>query len=263
MHALISPTPGFAGKLENGNITSGERTGTFSVWPTAHPAVKLQRGDRFSFSLKVTTGELDSRIVNQIAQPADRAAAKAPEPGAVAPASGATAPQVETDLQDKNISYRVRREGSLSNYWIDFDINAPESAGVYKRVVALSQPPVLTSLCIELKVTVLDKSLIVVPTSLDVGEISIQALRTGEIELGRVGVRTEEGEFHIKSLASTIPFIRVVAQPIFAGKNYLLHVQASGDASLRPGTYEGTLNIETDDKLAPHSEVSLKITLIP
>jgi hypothetical protein len=267
MHALISPVPAYVRALDGSNITTGERVGTFGIWPTAHPAVKLQRGDRFSFSLKVTTGELDKRIMDLGAEsPGNGNQSSGNGVGGNGSQNGNgsyQAPPPETELPADKISYKVRREGSLSNYWIDFDVSAPDNAGVFRRTITMNDPAELAGLQIEVKVTVLDKNLIVVPDTVDAGEISVQALKNGEIELGRVGIRKQEGEFHIKSITSTIPFIKVVAQPIFVDKNYLLHVRASGDGALHPGNYDGKLIIETDDKYVPRAEVSVKLTLVP
>ena len=76
----------------------------------------------------------------------------------------------------------------------------------------------------------------------------------------RVGVRKIVGSFHIKTLSSTLPFLKLQQATMVDGSNYLIRITIDAARSLKPGPYEGVMLIETDE--GHRVEVSIKLKLV-
>lgn len=256
MRVSVSALPAWAQRIGNADLVNGERVDTFKVWPTAHPQVTLERGKPFSFSLKVWTGEGDSK--NLVLKVASGSSTARP--------SGAPGPQQRdaeiVSFPPEKIFFKIRREGTVA-YWLDINIDPLDQPGNYKTKIDMPQDSPLAGLGIELSGTVPGKNLAAFPDSLEITALSIKDIQAGQTSIARVGVRKQSGTFNIKSISSTIPFLSADAQAIFANQNYLLNVKIKAVAALKPGVYDGRIIVETNDVATPKLEIPVKITLTP
>jgi hypothetical protein len=78
---------------------------------------------------------------------------------------------------------------------------------------------------------------------------------------GRVGIRKQVGSFQIKSLTSTLAFLKLEKQTIVEGSNYLVRVTLDTTSLPKAGPYTGVIRIETDDSLTPVVEIHVKVIL--
>jgi len=51
--ADVKPVPPYVRRIDNANVANGEPNGAFKLWPTGHPRITLNKGERFSFSLRI------------------------------------------------------------------------------------------------------------------------------------------------------------------------------------------------------------------
>src|SRR5262245_62969099 len=51
--AVVKPLPAYVNRIATADVARGELLGSFQFWPTARPAVTLEPGERFSFTLRV------------------------------------------------------------------------------------------------------------------------------------------------------------------------------------------------------------------
>jgi hypothetical protein len=213
----------------NADVARGEKVGAFNVWPTARPTLTLERGERFLISLRI-------------------------KPVAGSGATVALAPNAPG-------AYKLRREADA--YWLD--IEAEPNAGANPRtipLVAKSSDGSSTDLGIQLTVNVPAENIVVTPRQLDLGNVSVASLKGGAQKIGRVGIRKLVGTFHIKSLSSTLAFLKLEPVAMVEGSNYLIRVGFITDKLPKAGAYSGVLQIETDEPASPRIEVPIKITLV-
>ena len=110
---------------------------------------------------------------------------------------------------------------------------------------------------LRLTVNVLGENLIVSPKALDFGEVSLAKARNS---FQRVGIRKLVGTVHIKSMSSSLPFLKLEQTTIIENTNYLVRVTIDPARPLKPGSYDGVLLIETDaDK---RIEVPIRIKVV-
>jgi hypothetical protein len=203
-------------------VARGEGTGAFQIWPTARPAITLEAGERFNISL---------RLRPLVAEPGTL---KLP---ADAPAA-----------------WKLRREAN-GVYWLDIPIDAGGSRTV-PLVVEMADGR-SREIRVQLMVNVPAENVIVTPRDVDFGEVS---LAKAQSSLKRIGIRKLVGSFHIKSVSSTLPFLKLDQATMVEGSNYLIRVAIDPTRPLKPGSYEGLLTIETDD--GHRAEVKIKIKLV-
>jgi len=223
--ATVKPVPAFVKRISNADIAHGDKVDAFNVWPSARPNVTVERGERLAISLRIR------------------------------PLGGGS-----LKLSAASDSFKLRREASGSGYWLDIPIEPANDASPRVIPIALqaSDPP--GDLTIQLTVNVQAENFLMTPRQLDFGEVSLADLRSAP-KGGRVGIRKLVGAFHIKALSSTLAFLKLEQQTIVEGSNYLIRARIDSSNLPKAGTYNGVLQIETDDAQFPRLEVPIKIVL--
>jgi hypothetical protein len=226
--ATVKRLPDFVKRISNADVAHGEKVGSFNVWPSARPSITVERGERLTTSLRVRP---------------------------VAATGGSL------NLGAAGDSIKLRRETNGSGYWLDIPIEPATDASPRVIPIALRTSDPSGDLNIQVSVNVQSENLILTPRQLDFGEVSIADLQGGSRKVGRVGVRKLVGAFHIKSLSSTLGFVKLEQQAIIDGSNYLIRAYVDVSKIPKAGTYNGVLQVETDDAQAPRLEVPIKIVL--
>ncbi|HJQ67597.1 MAG TPA: hypothetical protein VKA70_01390 [Blastocatellia bacterium] len=228
LRADVKPLPDFVRRIANSNIGHGEAAGSFNVWPAANPVVAAARGESVKLSLRIRptapgTGELQL-------------------------------------LNDNGGRYRLRREANKDGYWLDIESGPINEPGSHKQAIQLQTAGASqTQLTLNLTVNIAAENLIATPASLDLGELELANLKGGLPKTFRLGVRKVIGTFNIKSINSTLPFLKIERQTIVEGSNYLIKVSVDPASLPKPGPYNGLLRIETDDAQSPRVEVPIKV----
>jgi hypothetical protein len=226
--ATAKPLPDFVKRISNADAAHGEKVGPFNVWPTAHPSVTVERGERLTTSLRIRP---------------------------VAPDGGGLKLSAAAD------SVKLRRETNGNGYWLDIAIEPAADASPRTVPIALQTSDSSGDLNIQLTVNVQAENLIPTPRQLDLGEVSIADLRGGARKVGRVGVRKLVGTFRVKAVSSTLGFLKLEQQAIVEGSNYLIRAYVDLAKLPKAGAYNGVLQVETDDAQVPRLEVPVKIVL--
>lgn len=199
------------------------------MWPTARPFINVEAGERLTIALRV-------RALAQNAQNSStlKLAPDAPE------------------------TWKLRREPKSGDYWIDMQIDAATGSAARMATVVVDPGDGRTrEMRIRLTQNVLAQNLIVTPAALDFGEVSIAKARTS---LQRVGIRKLVGTLNIKTLSSSLPFLKLEQTTIVENTNYLIRVTIDPAKPLKSGNYDGTLVIETAG--SNRIEVPIKIKLV-
>jgi hypothetical protein len=225
--ATIKPLPAFAKRISNADLQHGDAVGAFIVWPTARPAVALEKGERLPISLRI------------------RPAA----PGGV-------------KLAAASDGFTLTRETNGDGYVLNVTVESPADAP--SRVMPLV---VKTEGGEDLKLQVTANAqaegLIITPQQVDFGEVSLAKLQDGASVVGRLGVRKPVGAFRVKSLKSSLEFLQAESVTIVDGSNYLIHIRFDPAKLPKAATYIGTLRVETTDAARPLLEVPIKVVITP
>jgi hypothetical protein len=229
--ANATPLPDYVKRIKNAKINQGEQLGSFKVWPAAKPEVSIGRNERTNISLRIRPDF-----------------------------EGA----VELKLGSNNFEqakYKLRREDSRS-YWLDIETEPVSDAGVRNIAIELqSVSPKVENFSVNLVLNILDDSLLFTPAIVDCGEIPLSSLKQFPTRVGRAGVRKLAGTFRIKSVSSTLNFLKPEVQAMVEGSNYLIRVNTEVNNLPQAGAYQGKLIVETDDPQKPRLEIPIKITL--
>jgi hypothetical protein len=201
------------------------------VWPTARPAITVEPGERLSFSVRIKPVSVDA--------------------GELKLASS----------QPAKATSNLRRETDGS-YWLDVLVGPVTEPGTHVVPFVLEAGAGGQSLKIELMISVPAENVVFTPKSLDLGRVSLASLKSGMQKSGRLGVRKLVGSFRIKSLTSTLAFLKLDQQVMVEGSNYLIKVTFNLSNLPKAGDYSGVLRIETDDSLSPRLEVPIKLTVV-
>ena len=228
----VGPLPQFVGRIGNADLQRGETVGEHKLWPTARPSITIDRGERFTFALRIRH--------------------TAPGPSELQSSTKPT----------EQIDYKLRRETKEAGYWLDIAVGpfgepGRRSATIELRASGDASPPVK----VQLTVNVLGENVIATPGSLDVGELLLSRLRAEPMVFGRLGVRKLVGAFRIMAISSSLPFIKLEKQTIVEGSNYLIRLSSDPNLIPKPGSYRGILRIETDDTQKPLLEVPISVTV--
>ncbi len=228
LKADVKPLPGFVKKITNNKIGHGENEGSFNVWPAANPTVSAARGDSVKLSLRI---RLSARDAGEL--------------------------QLSSDNGGQ---YRLRRGANKDEYWLDVDTGPINEPGSHTRAIELKTTGAnQTSLTVKLTINIAVENLVATPASLDLGEVELSSLKSGTQKTARLGVRKLIGGFGVKSVSSTLPFLKFEQQTIVEGSNYLIKVSININSLPKPGPYSGVLRIETDDAQTPRVEVPIKV----
>jgi hypothetical protein len=229
----VQPAPEFARRIGNADTQRGETIGAFRVWPGARPTITADRGERFTFGLRIRpTAESPSEL-QLLSKPTEQ------------------------------MDYKLRRETKGTGYWLDiaagpFNEPGPHSATIELRTGGDPSPAVK----VQLTLNVLAENLIATPGSLDLGELLLSSLRTQSRSLGRIGVRKLTGAFRITAISSSLEFIKPEQQTIVEGSNYLIRLTSDPNRLPKAGSHKGLLRIETDDRQKPRIEVPISLTVV-
>ena len=163
-------------------------------------------------------------------------------------------------MSDNGGQYRLRREANKEEYWLDVETGPINEPGSHTRTIELKiTGGNQTSLAIKLTINIASENLVATPASLDLGELELSSLKSGIQKTTRLGVRKLIGGFNVKSVSSTLPFLKFEQQTIVEGSNYLIKVSINLNSLPKPGPYSGVLRIETDDPQTPRVEVPIKV----
>ena len=229
----VQPAPDFAKRVGNSDKQRGETVGAFKLWPTARPAIDVDRGESFKFALRIR------------------------------PASGSPS---ELQLSTKpagQIDYKLRRETKGSGYWLDISAGPFSDSGPHSATIELhgGDGP-MNAVKIQLTVNVLSENIVASPASLDMGELLLSSLRAEPRYIGRVGIRKLTGAFRITAISSSLQFITLEQQTIVEGSNYLIRLKSDPARPPKAGSYNGLLLIETDDSQKPRVQVPIRLTVV-
>jgi hypothetical protein len=228
LRADVKPLPGFVKRMINTNVGHGENVESLNVWPTANPVVSAARGESVRLSLRIKFSARDSG---------------------------------ELQLSsDNGGQYRLRRGANKEEYWLDVETGPINEPGSQTRNIEIKTTnPNQPALTIKLTINVASENLVATPASLDLGELELASWKSGAQKTARQGIRKLIGGFNIKSISSTLPFLKFEQQTIVEGSNYLIKVSINLNSLPKPGPYSGVLRIETDDAQTPRVEVPVKV----
>ena len=248
---MVKPTPSFISHMTGGELARGERVGSVNVWPTAHPFITIERGERLTAAIRLRPESGDSILVNPGEQRSDTAS-----PPAVGGNSGAKL------LPDDPGSFnsKVRNEGT--DYWLDLSVGPIREPGTYLRRIEVSisggdKVPV------DLTIMVISENTLLSTNTVDLGRVSLEDLKSGGVRSVRVGMRRLVGTVHINSIQTSHPFLKAESDTLVPGTNYLIRVSIDRGATLRPGSYDGVIQINTDDPNTAKIEIPWKLVVVP
>jgi hypothetical protein len=227
--ANIKPLPAFAARISNADIARGEKVGAFNVWPIARPIIAIERNERLNITLRIRPADANSGSLK------------------LASASGA---------------YKLRREANGDGYLLDITVEPSSDSAPRVMPVALEiNDGSSGKLALQVTVNTQAENLIVTPGQLDLGELSLANLKSGSAGGSRVGIRKTLGSFRIKSLSSTLGFLKLEQRTIIEGSNYVIRVSFDQARTPKAAAYAGILRIETDDPQTPRLEIPVKVIL--
>ncbi len=224
--ARANPVPAFVKLIANAVINFGGEVEGFHVWPTAQPVVVLPAGERANISLRIRPTANSDR---------------------------------ELKLVSDDPAYKLRREEKGKGYWLDIEVGPIKEPGSHSRTIALTDGA--NNVSLRLRVDVPAEDIVTIPRELDLGEVSLRDLKGGARKTGRVGVRRTAGQFTLKSVSSSLPFLKLETQVIVEGSNYVVRIAVNHDALPRVGSYTGTVRIETGDSARAPIEVPIKLVV--
>ena len=229
----MQQAPEFVSRIGNADLQRGETAGAFRLWPSARPTIQVDRGERFSFALRIRPTALGASELQLLTKPTEQ------------------------------LDYKLRRETKGSGYWLEIGAGPFSEPGPHSATIELrTSGDGSTVLRVQLTLSVLSDNLITTPGSLDIGELPLSSLRAQARSIGRVGVRKVAGRFRITAISSSLQFIKLEQQTIVEGSNYLIRLRSDPDLPPKPGSYNGLLRIETDDSQKPRIEVPIRLTVV-
>ena len=231
MKGDIKPLPDSVKLIESAAIARGDQIGPFRVWPTARPTLSLEPGVSTSIAIRIRLDAAESGELKLASDASERA------------------------------SYALKRKGS--DYWLEIAINpTKEAASETTKIILKTTSPTPQTLTIHLTTRTPEENLTVTPRSIVLGEVALSSLKTGSARITRIGVRKVVGSFRVKSVSSTLEFLKLDSQTIVDGSNYLIRVSIDAQRIPPVGQYAGVIRIETDDAGTPRVEVPVTLTLV-
>ncbi len=236
--------------MTGAQIANGERVGSVRAWPTAHPFFTLDRSERLSAAIRLRPESAES--INT-AEPR-----RSEAPTALAMGGNSAAKLLPDDPE--TFSSKVRREGI--DYWLDLNIGPIQQLGVYVRRIEVPMSGGYKAL-VDLTVMVVSQTIVLSSDSVDFGRVSIRDMKNGQVRSARVGLRRTFGTFQISSIQTSHPFLKAEFDTLVPGSNYLIRVSIDPAAALEPGSYDGAIQINTDDANRPKVEIRCKLVAVP
>ncbi len=226
--AAVQPLPDYVRRIINAVPDQGEKLGAFNLWPARQPALVLESGEQFKFALRIRPIADD-------------------------------APKLQAAVSNSDKVKCTLRNEADNIYWLDLEVGPIEAAGLIEAPLTLIAGA--TDMTLNLAINVVERSILVTPQEIDLGEISLKSLKTGLAKTGRIGIRKQAGAFQILSLTSTISFLKLEKQSIVEGSNYLIRVGINPTPLPKRGSYTGVIRIETDNN-GQTVEVPCKATVV-
>jgi len=225
VRANVKPLPAYVKRISSANIARGEENGAFHIWPTARPAITLEAGERLPVALRIRSLTATAGTLKL----------------------GADAPP----------SWKLRSEPGGREYWLDIPVDPSNGSGSRTVPLVVELPDGRSrEIRVQLTVDVPAENLVTTPRELDFGELTIES--AGQT-LRRLGVRKLVGSFEIKSVSSTLPFLKFERVVIVPGSNYLIRVTIDATKPLKPGAQQGVIVIETDGGNRLEMPIKLKL----
>src|SRR5262249_12658416 len=223
----VKPVPAFVKRISNAEISTSAELGPFLVWPSAHPVVPVEPGERLSISLrlrpKVPGQNLQLEFVGELAP----------------------------------FGPKLRHEESGFGYWLDVPINArDQSFSQTVLMTILTNPSQRFDLTLD--VNVQTDTIIATPRELNLKPMSLAELDGRQV--ARLGIRKTVGSMRLKSVASTLPFLRLEQQTIVEGSNYLVRVYVDAGRATKAGSYKGSITAVTEDGKSIQVPVAITLT---
>jgi hypothetical protein len=222
--ATVKPLPAFVKRISNADIQHGDKIGSFIVWPTARPVIPMEKGERLPISLRIRPD----------------------------------APGQSVTLAAASDTVKLTRETNGDGYVLDVTVESPADAPsrVLPLVVNVEGGQALT---LQVTAKAQTEGLVTSSRQVDFGEVSLANVQSGSAPLARLGVRKPVGTFEVKAVTASLDFLRVEAQTIVPGSNYVIYIRFDTARLPKPATYIGTLHIETTDAAQPQLELPVKV----
>ena len=231
-------------------LARGERIGSVNVWPTAHPVITIELGERLTAAIRLKPESGDGIIVNPTEQ----------RSGASPPAVGGNSGAKPIPDDPAAFSSRVRNEDSA--YWLDMNIGPIREPGTYVRRIEVSISG-SDKIPVDLTVLVIGDSTLLSTNSIDLGAVSLNELKHGRVHSVRVGLRRVVGTVRVNSIQTSHPFLKAELDTLIPGTNYLIRVSLDPAATLESGSYAGVIRINTDNPNRPKIEIPWKLVVVP
>lgn len=162
---------------------------------------------------------------------------------------------VEPGGESFKLTLRTVEDGK--SYALIASTNPDLKPGTYTQTAQLlSDASGTPKIPITLEVTVYP-GVVATPTSIHLSPIAIDG-DVSKAVIPAISVRKFRGPlFKIKSVTSTLPFLKFDTQPEVGGFGYSIRSTVEKSGISAPGKYTGKIRIETDDPEAPVIEVSV------
>jgi hypothetical protein len=245
--ARVKPLPNFVKRIQNASIAYGSPVGDLLVWPSASPSLVLDRGEVLAISLRIRPrgpGELAAMPFSAgLAIPTDIK----PKP-------------IQLESASDGLTCKLRSEGDL--YWLDVQIGPFSEPGLYLKRVLLKADSEPFNISFSIRVPA--ESIIVEPKSLDLGSISLSDLKGGlKRPRANLAVRKLVGALQVKMVSADLAFLKLELVPIVEGSSYLIRVIVNPAEVTQARSFEGSIQIQTDDPNRPLIEVPCKVAFLP
>ena len=211
-------------RITTADIAHGDRSDAIQIWPTARPVITVERGERLTIPIRIRSLGPNTTLLKL----------------------GPNAPD----------SWKLRREAS-GDHWLDLSVDA--SGGSFTRSAQLvidAGENRTREVGVYLSVNIPAENLLVTPSELDFGELPLSGASRA---IQRVGIRKIVGSFQIKSLSSTLSFLKLESTTIVEGSNYRIRISIDPAKPLKAGDYSGNLIIETNDNKRVQVPIKLKL----
>ena len=222
--ANVKALPAYVKRITTADIAHGEKDGAFHIWPTARPAITAEPGEGLVIPLRL----------RPIAQDA---VSLRPGP----------------DVPD---SWKLRREAS-GEYWLDIPIDTSGGSGTRVARLIVDQGENRSSeIRVQLILNVPNENIIVTPRELNFGEVAVSGL-SGAVQ--RFGIRKVVGSFRIKTLSSTIPFLKLEPTTMVDGSNYRIKITVDPTKAPKAREYSGAVVVEIDEGRKFEVPIKMKV----
>ncbi len=230
--AMINPVPEFIKRIENAEIDHGNQLGNWVVWPTASPAVTVELGERLNLMVRLRPLIAGSEKLEL--QP----------------------------MASDAVKGLFASEPKGNGYWLKVEIQPADKPGQIRVPLVIKPSANHEEILINLSVNVIAENVVATPKRIEIDEVGLTKLAGTLRRVGRVGVRKIVGNFQIKSVSTTLTFLRAEVQTVIEGSGYLVTVTLDESRLPQTGNHQGVLRIATDDRRTPMIEIPINFTTV-